>query len=287
MIHARRHRSIVVAIALLMSAAACAGATIEGHGRSAGSEPGAAAPVTGALFVGPQPWTEDVSALAQGRRSDAIIAALDPPAAGATATSSRSTSRSRSSSPTARRRARPSPRRPAATATAARLRSGAAADAAPRRRQHRRQRRLHLRHGNNDCHVLVVETAQKKLYELYNSTQTGRLHRARRVRLGSDQGLSRQRARRSVHLGRRGGLPDRGAPAHRRRGRRRRGQARAPLHPAQRAHEGGRLRPPGVARRRPSSTNANAPPYGVRFRLKAAFDETPFNAGEKRHPARA
>ena len=27
--------------------------------------------------------------------------------------------------------------------------------------------------GNNDCHVLVVERAQKKLYELYNATQTG------------------------------------------------------------------------------------------------------------------
>jgi serine/threonine-protein kinase len=31
----------------------------------------------------------------------------------------------------------------------------------------------------------------------------------------------------------------------------------------------------------PSSTNADAPPYGVRFRLKAAFDETPYTAGAK------
>src|ERR1019366_656965 len=38
---------------------------------------------------------------------------------------------------------------------------------------------------------------------------------------------------------------------------------------------------PGSHAGGPSSTDANAPPYGVRFRLKAAFDETPFNTGEK------
>ena len=31
----------------------------------------------------------------------------------------------------------------------------------------------------------------------------------------------------------------------------------------------------------PSSTNANAPPYGVRFRLKSSFDETPYTANQK------
>jgi serine/threonine-protein kinase len=31
----------------------------------------------------------------------------------------------------------------------------------------------------------------------------------------------------------------------------------------------------------PSSDNPNAPPYGVRFRLKASFDETPYNAAER------
>ena len=40
------------------------------------------------------------------------------------------------------------------------------------------------------------------------------------------------------------------------------------VHPA--THAGG-----------PSSPNANAPPYGVRFRLKAGFDETPYNAAER------
>jgi len=31
----------------------------------------------------------------------------------------------------------------------------------------------------------------------------------------------------------------------------------------------------------PSSTNANAPPYGVRFRPKQNFDETPYNANAR------
>ncbi|MEO7110727.1 MAG: serine/threonine protein kinase, partial [Polyangiaceae bacterium] len=40
------------------------------------------------------------------------------------------------------------------------------------------------------------------------------------------------------------------------------------VHPA--SHAGG-----------PSSTNADAPPYGIRLRLKASFDESAFDAGEK------
>jgi hypothetical protein len=31
----------------------------------------------------------------------------------------------------------------------------------------------------------------------------------------------------------------------------------------------------------PAATNADAPAYGVRFRLKSIFDETPYNAAEK------
>ena len=38
---------------------------------------------------------------------------------------------------------------------------------------------------------------------------------------------------------------------------------------------------PGSHAGGPASTNANAPPYGVRFRLKASFDETPYSNGEK------
>ena len=147
----------------------------------------------------------------QGRRSDAIIAALDARAAGATA-SCRSTSRSRSSSPTRRRRVRPSPRRAGRLSVLLRrprLRSRPAADADPGQRQHRGQRQLHLRHvvqhrRQGDCHMLVVETTpEEALRALQRDAGRQRLHRARRLRLGSDEGLSRQRARRSVHLGRR------------------------------------------------------------------------------------
>jgi hypothetical protein len=45
-------------------------------------------------------------------------------------------------------------------------------------------------------------------------------------------------------------------------------KSRVYVHPA--GHAGG-----------PSSTNPDAPPYGVRFRLKASFDETPYNAGQR------
>ena len=40
------------------------------------------------------------------------------------------------------------------------------------------------------------------------------------------------------------------------------------VHPA--SHAGG-----------PTSDNPDAPPYGARFRLKASFDETPFNDAER------
>jgi hypothetical protein len=38
---------------------------------------------------------------------------------------------------------------------------------------------------------------------------------------------------------------------------------------------------PGSHAGSPSSTDANAPPYGVRFRLKASFDASSYNAAEK------
>ena len=100
--------------------------------------------------------------------------------------------------------------------------------------------------------------------------------------LGSDEGLPRQRARRSVHLGRRRRVPDRRAAPHRRRGGGRGGQPRAPLHPPESVHaECSRTftRPRTPAS--PSSKDPNAPPYGVRFRLKASFDDSAYNAGEK------
>jgi hypothetical protein len=136
--------------------------------------------------------------------------------------------------------------------------------------------------SNNDCHVLVVATDEKKLYELYNSTQAG----ANVTALGAfvwdltkvypdnergDQCTSADAAgfpiagllptadevaAGDVHHALRFILPNAKM------------KAAVYVHPA--SHAGA-----------PSSSDPDAPPYGVRFRLKNGFDETPYNTGEK------
>lgn len=136
--------------------------------------------------------------------------------------------------------------------------------------------------GSSDCHILVVETAEKKLYELYNSTQDGSeiiargafvwdLTKAYPDDLRGEQCTSADAAgfpiagllatadevkAGDVHHALRFILPNE------------RMKAGVYVHPA--THAGG-----------PESSNPDAPPYGVRFRLKATFDETPYNAGER------
>jgi hypothetical protein len=136
--------------------------------------------------------------------------------------------------------------------------------------------------SNNDCHVLVVATDEKKLYELYNSTQAGSaytalgafiwdLTKAYPDNLRGDQCTSADAAGFPIAAL----LPTAdevaaGAVDHAIRfilPNARMAKA-VYVHPA--SHAGG-----------PSSTDPNAPPYGVRFRLKASFDETPFDTGEK------
>jgi Bacterial Ig-like domain len=137
--------------------------------------------------------------------------------------------------------------------------------------------------ANEDCHVLVVETTQKKLYELYNATAVGAstfiatgafvwdLTKQYPPELRGDQCTSADAA----------GLPiaallptadevATGTVPHALRFilPNPRMKADVFVHPA--THAGG-----------PSSGNANAPPYGVRFRLKASFDETPYNANAR------
>ncbi|MEP7156894.1 MAG: hypothetical protein ABI905_14035 [Betaproteobacteria bacterium] len=135
--------------------------------------------------------------------------------------------------------------------------------------------------SNDDCHVLVVERTQKKLYELYNATGTSSsmialgafvwdltkaypdVLRGEQCTSADAAGLpmaaliptSDEVAAGEVPHALRFILPN---P---------RMKARFYVHPA--THAGG-----------PSSGNANAPPYGVRFRLQAGFDETlyPVNA---------
>jgi len=136
--------------------------------------------------------------------------------------------------------------------------------------------------ASDDCHVLVVDTSSNKLYELYNATLAGAAFTARGAfvwdltkqypdSLRGDQCTSADAA----------GLPmaallatsDEVANAEI-------PHALRFILPNARIKQQAYVRPATHAGR-PSSSNADAPPYGVRFRLKASFDETPFNAGER------
>ena len=133
-----------------------------------------------------------------------------------------------------------------------------------------------------DCHVLVVERTEKKLYELYNATGTA----SSMIALGAfvwdltkqypdvlrgDQCTSADAA----------GLPmaaliptadevAAGEVPH----------AIRFILPNARMKAGVFVRPATHAGG-PSSSNPNAPPYGVRFRLQASFNETPYNANAR------
>lgn len=136
--------------------------------------------------------------------------------------------------------------------------------------------------ATDDCHVLVVERTQKKLYELYNATaaganftalgafvwdltkQYGDTLRGEQCTSADAAGLpmsallptADEVAAGDVPHALRFILPNA------------RMKKLVYVHPA--THAGG-----------PTSSSADAPPYGVRFRLKASFDETPYSAGAK------
>ena len=137
--------------------------------------------------------------------------------------------------------------------------------------------------ANNDCHMLVVEKDQKKLYEIYNATSASGssiaalgafvwdLTKAYPPSERGDQCTSADAAGFPIAAL----LPTADEVAA--------GEVKHAIrfilpnprmkkdvyvHPA--SHAGG-----------PTSTDANAPPYGVRLRLKSAFDATTYSAGEK------
>lgn len=248
-----------------------------------GSDSGATATI-GGLFTQPEPWSKDVSALAKDTRSDAIIAALSSLGGWGNGNvlqidfsiillwGDASTPRQTIT----------------AQAGSSYCYGGPDCDAVPL------QMPLPT-NGNtegstnyvcdttqNDCHVLVVAQDEKKLYELYNSTQTTGgftalgafiwdLTKAYPDNLRGDQCTSADAA--GFPIGALLPTADEVATGSLNHAIRfilpnARMKAKAYVHPA--THAGA-----------PSSTNANAPPYGVRFRLQAAFDETPFNASEK------
>jgi hypothetical protein len=284
MIHARRRRSIVAVIALLMTASACAGATIEGHGRAAGSEPGAPAPAaTGALFTAPQPWTKDVSSLPPSERSDAIIGALSSLGGWGNAN-----------------RLQTDFSMPLLVADGATPRQTITAPAdgycyggpdcdpvpldvpLPADGNAEGSADYTCDTGADDCHVLVVETAEHRLYELYNSTRNSTAHTALGAfvwdlaktypdAMRGDQCTSADAAGFPIA----GLLPTsdevaKGEVAH----------ALRFILPNARIKTGVYVHPAGHAGG-PQSDNPDAPPYGVRLRLKSSFDETPFNASQR------
>ncbi|MGH7270041.1 MAG: serine/threonine-protein kinase, partial [Polyangiaceae bacterium] len=136
--------------------------------------------------------------------------------------------------------------------------------------------------SKNDCHLLVVASDEKKLYELYRSTQAGSafsaagafvwdLTKAYPDNERGDQCTSADAAGFPIA----GLLPTADEVAA--------GLVKHALRfilPNARMARAVYVHPASHAGQ-PSSTNADAPPYGVRLRLKSIFDETPFDAGEK------
>jgi hypothetical protein len=136
--------------------------------------------------------------------------------------------------------------------------------------------------GQGDCHLLVVASDENKLYELYNATQSGSgltalgafvwdLTKAYPPNLRGDQCTSADAA--GFPIGALLPTADEvaaGAVNH----------AIRFILPNERMKKDVYVHPATHAGS-PSSTNPNAPPYGVRLRLKASFDDSAYDAGEK------
>ncbi len=137
--------------------------------------------------------------------------------------------------------------------------------------------------GQGDCHLLVVEQSEKKLYELYNATETGNatglvalgafvwdLTKAYPDNARGDQCTSADAAGFPIA----GLLPTADEVAS--------GEVRHAIRfilPNYRMKAGVYVHP-GSHSGAPSATNPNAPPYAVRFRLKSTYSEAGFSPGE-------
>jgi len=136
--------------------------------------------------------------------------------------------------------------------------------------------------GQEDCHLLVVDRDQRKLYEIYHGSQSGQditaqafvvwdLAKAYPETLRGDQCTSADAAGFPIAAM----LPTAdevasGAINH----------AIRFILPNDRMQEGVYVRPATHAGG-PASTDPNAPPYGVRFRLRADFDDSHFSKSER------
>jgi hypothetical protein len=240
-------------------------------------------PVAGSLFQQPHSWTKDVSAFPKSSRSDAIIQQLI--ASGGWGASNRlridfSISLLAADSST--------PRRTVTAPSGGYCFGGPDCDAVPLQvplpanGNTEGQTSYVCDTANNDCHVLVHDRSANRLYELYQATQTGSgftaygafvwdLTKQYTDVLRGDQCTSADAA----------GLPiaallatsdevASGSLNH----------AVRFILPNARMKRQVYVRPATHAGA-PSSTNANAPPYGVRFRLRSSFDETGYNASAR------
>ncbi len=242
----------------------------------------------GALFTQAEPWTKDVSKLAPACRSAAIIKALDNlggwgggrlqidfsiPLFFADATTPRQTITSRAADPYCYR---------GTDCEAVPLQMPMPVDGNTEGSNDYTCDTTYKTDGQGDCHVLVVETSEHKLYELYNATKSGMaftalgafiwdLTKAYPDNLRGDQCTSADA----------GGFPIAGLLATADEV-----AAGAVPHALRFILPNPSMKKlvyvhPGTHAGAPESTDPNAPPYGVRFRLKASFDETKFNANER------
>ena len=253
-----------------------------GGGDSGGPGPPGPPVVTGALFTQPHAWTLDVSGLPASARSTAIIGALNS-LGGWGAGSMRidfSISLLFADSGT--------PRRTITAAPGGYCFGGPDCDTVPLQvpiptnGNAEGSSNYICDTANNDCHILVVETSSKKLYELYNATEAGAaftalgafvwdLTRQYPDSLRGEQCTSADAAGlpMAALLATSDEVAD-GEIPHALRFILPNARMKQQVYVRPATHAGG-----------PSSSNPDAPPYGVRFRLKAGFDETPFNAGER------
>ncbi len=139
--------------------------------------------------------------------------------------------------------------------------------------------------GNGDCHLIVVERAQKRLYEMWRANITGPSVAEFRAGCVAVWDLSKQYG--STLRGKgctaadAGGFPitamlatsDEVAAG-------RVGHALRFILPNDRIRDGIYV-PPGTHSTGPTSGGPATPPYGVRFRLKASFDTSGLSAGAK------
>ncbi|OBK09994.1 hypothetical protein [Mycobacterium asiaticum] len=287
-------KALAVASAAVILVAGCSKSTHQSSSnegtaasKGAGASSGANPPATpGALFTTPVPWTAAVAGVAKAARSDAIIQALS--AAGGWGTGAFQID---FSIPIFY--ADGNTRRMQVVGTSEYCYGGPDCDTVPAQMpvpanahfegsQNLNCDTTGATEGQSDCHLLVVDRDQHKLYEIYHGGQTGQniaaegffiwdLAKKYPESLRGDQCTSADAA----------GFPiaamtptadevASGAINH----------AIRFILPNDRMKEGVYVRPATHAGG-PQSAEPNAPPYGVHFRLRADFDETAFSPPQR------